>query len=139
MRFDVGFIFQVDTVFIAEVVPVWIIGIMRISYMIDIGAFHDHDLFCHSFATDGMTGFGRTLVPINAFQFHRFIVYIKITACQSEFIVFSFSVFDFHFAETNVCRYRFYCTTFFIHQFSYQHIAVGFFGRPGFNISVIQY
>ena len=55
VRFDVGFIFQVESVFVAQIVPVRIVRIVGVTYVIDVGAFHQHNLFLHHFTGDGMS------------------------------------------------------------------------------------
>ena len=136
--FDIGFIFQVNTVFVTQIIPIRIIRVVRITYMVDIGTFHHHDFVFHHFAGDGMSHTRIGFMTVDTFQFYRFTVYIIVTSGQSEFIFRCGSIFDFHFTETDMSRNSFECTSFFIFQFSHQCIEVWFFSRPFIGLLYFQ-
>ena len=102
MRFDVGFVFEVNSVFIAKVVPVRIVRVVGVSYVVDIGTFHQHHFFFHLLARNHFSGGWIGFVAVHPFQFHRHIVDVIIASRQSEFIIFGFGIADFHRSETGV-------------------------------------
>ena len=107
--------------------------------MVDIGTFHHHDFVFHHFAGDGVTYTRIGFMTVYTFQFYRFTIYIIVTSGQSEFIFRCGSVFDFHFAETDMGRNSFEGTSFFIFQFSHQCIKVRFLSRPFVGLLYFQY
>ena len=54
VRLDVGLVLEVDTVLVAEVVPVGAGGVVRVAHVVDVGALHHHDLALHLLLGDGV-------------------------------------------------------------------------------------
>ena len=138
MRLNIGFIFQVKTVFVTQVIPVRIIRIMRVTNVVDIGTFHQHHFLFHHLTGDGMA-YGRiAFVAVHAFQLDSLTIYIIVASGQSELVFRSGRIFYFHFAETDSGGDCFYRTAFLIFQLAYQCITVWLFGRPFIRVLYFQ-
>lgn len=112
MRFDIRFIFQIKSVFITQVVPVRIVRIMGVTDMIDIGTFHQHHFVFHHLAGDGMANSRITFMTVDTLQFNGLAIDVIVASGQSEFVIRSGRIFDFHFAETDSGRDCFHCAAF---------------------------
>ena len=130
MGFKVRFIFQIDAVLVAKVIPVRGIRIMGVADMVDVGTLHQHDFFLHLLASDGMAHRGIRLVAIDSFQFGCLSVDVVITACQPEFVFGSRSIFYLYFTETDISGNDLYGTSFLVFKLSHERIAIGLLGRP---------
>ena len=130
VTFDIRFVFQIDTVLIAQVIPIWSTWIVRVTHMVDVGTLHHHHFFGHAFVSDVVTAFRIGFVTVYPFHLDRLAIQVIITACQSEFILVGWSILDFDFAETYVGRECFYDTTLLILQLSHQSIAIRLFSTP---------
>ena len=84
--------------------------------MVDISTLHQHHLFFHHIARDGMPDRRIRFMAVHAFQLDGLTIYIIVTSGQSEFIFFSRCIFDFDFAETDNSRNGFYRFAFGIFQ-----------------------
>ena len=90
VRFDIGFVDQVETVFVAKVVPARIVRIMARTNRVDIERLHERDILKHAFFGERVAGERMMLVPVDALYEDRLVV-------DEEF-----SVFDFDLAETDI-------------------------------------
>ena len=68
MTFNIGLINYINTILVAQLIPVGVIGIMRRAYGIDIIGFHDFDILSHGFFGNHMTCPLVVLMTINAFE-----------------------------------------------------------------------
>ena len=72
---------------------------MRITHMVDIGTFHQHHLFFHHIARDGMSDRRIRFMTVHAFQLDSLTIYIIVTSRQPEFIFFSRCILDLDLTE----------------------------------------
>ena len=103
---------------------------MRITHMVDIGTLHQHHLFFHHIARDGMPDRRIRLMAVDTFQLDSLTIYIIVTSGQPEFIFFCRCIFDFHFTETDNSRNCFHRFAFGIFQLRHQRIAIRELCRP---------
>ena len=55
MALEVSFILQIDTILIAEIIPVRCIRIVAVAHMVDVSTLHQEDFVLHLFAGSSMT------------------------------------------------------------------------------------
>ena len=134
MRLYVAFVLEIYSVFVAQVIPVRAVGIMRIANVIYVGTFHEHHLFLHLLACNCVSALRICFVAVHTFEFHRAPIDIKISACLSEFVKTGGSVADFHLAKTGIGRESFHSTSFFVLKLSHEHITPWCFSRPRFYV-----
>ena len=127
---DVGLVFEVDTVFIAEVVPVGCIGVVRVTHMVDVAALHQEHFFFHLFARNVVTRFGVCFMTVHTLHLDGLSVQVVVTSGQSEFVLVGRCVLDFDFAEAHNGREGFDGASLLVQQFAHQRIAVRSFGAP---------
>ena len=65
MALDVGLGSDIDAVFVAEVVPTWVVRIVAGAVGIDIKLFHHLDILNHAFDADNITSIRVKLVTVN--------------------------------------------------------------------------
>ena len=68
VRFDVGLVVDVQAVFITEVVPIGIVGVVRCPHSVDVVRFHQPDVLEHRFARHHVSRFEVVLVAVHAFD-----------------------------------------------------------------------
>ena len=68
MTLKVGFIFQIDTILVAQVVPIRRIRIVWIAYMVNVAALHEEYFLLHLLAADIVTRLWIVFVTIYAFK-----------------------------------------------------------------------
>ena len=130
MTFEVGFSLQVDTVFVAEIIEIGVIGVVRCAHVVDIGTLHHHHFLFHLLVCDGVTAFRVRLMSVDALQFQRLAVHEEVASCQSKLIVFSTDVLNLHSSEANLCRNGLLRASLLVLQFGHQHVYLWFFSRP---------
>jgi hypothetical protein len=64
--FDIGLIDQVNAIFIAQVVPGGVIGIMTGAHGIEVQLLHQDDFSAHVIVREGPAAFGMMLMAIHA-------------------------------------------------------------------------
>ena len=128
--FDVSLIFQIDTIFIAQEVPIRIIRIVRVTNMIDVSTLHQHNFFFHHLTGNGMSHSRVGFMTVHPFQFNGLSVHIIIASGKPELIFWRRCIFDFHFPKTYDSRNRFNSPVLFIFQFSNKRIAIRKLRRP---------
>ncbi len=130
MGFEVSLIFQIDTVLVSEIVPVRSIRIVGIAHMVDISALHHHNLFFHPVTaycmTDGRTGF----MAVNTFEFNRHSVYIEISSCNTELILFGGCIFKLNFTESDISGNGFKHLAFLVYELTNESVTPGRFSTP---------
>ena len=127
---EVGLIFEVDAIFVGQVVPIRIVAVVAVADMVDVGALHEHHFVLHLFVRDGMSALGVRLVAVNALHLDGLAVEIIVTSRLAELIVRSGRFFDFDFAETHHSREGFEHAAFGVFQLTPEDIAPGRFGTP---------
>ena len=127
---DVCLVLQIDTVLVAEEVPVGVAGIVRVAHVVDVGALHQHNLFLLHFACDGMTNGRMALVAVYTLQFYGLAVDIVVAAGQTELVVLGLGVLDFHLTETYDGRNGLQHAALLVQKFAHQSVAVGSLGCP---------
>ena len=135
MTLDISFVFEIDTVLIAKIVPIWSIGIVSITHVVDITLQHKHNLFLHLLACNSVSALKTVLVTVNTLHLDWFAVEVVITSSQAELIIFSFCLANFNFTESHVSRSHFNGATLFVKQAYNQSIAVRLFSTPLCRIS----
>ena len=130
VAFDVRFVFQVDTILVAQPIPIWSTWIVRVTYVIDIGTLHHHHFFGHTFTSDVVTTFRICFVTVYPFHLDRLTIQVIVTTRQTEFILIRWSILDFDFTETDSSREGFNRTSLLVLQFTYQGITVRLFSIP---------
>ena len=90
VRFDVRFVDDVQTVFVAEFVPARVVRIVASANRVDVQRFHQPNIFEHTLFGDRMAGRRVVFVAVDAFDENRLVVDEKLT------------VADFDLAETDV-------------------------------------
>ena len=127
---DVALVFEVDAIFVGQVVPIGGVAVVAVAHMVDVRALHEHDFALHLFARDGVSALGARLVAVNALHFDGLAVEIIVTSRLAELIVRSGRFFDFDFAETHHSREGFEHAAFGVFQLTHEHIAPRRLGTP---------
>ena len=63
---DVGLVHHIDAVFVAQVIPVGVVGVMAGAYGIDVVFQHDPDILLHYLFRNGIAVFRVGLMPVHA-------------------------------------------------------------------------
>ena len=134
MAFYVGFIFQINTVFVAQMVPIGIVGIMAVAYVVDVGAFHEHYFLFHLFTGDGMSAFWICFMTVHSFHLDRLAVEIIVASGKSEFVFLGRSVLYFYFPESYDGRESLGSASFLVLQFTDKGISVRTFRTPRLHL-----
>ena len=134
----VGFGFEIDAVFVAEIIEIGVVGIVRSADVIDVGTFHHHDFFLHLLAGDGVSCGRIGLVAVDAFQLQRLSVDKKIASSQLELVFAGWHIFDFNGAEADLRRDSFNHTPLLVFEFSHKHVDVRLFSRPRLNVGQLR-
>ena len=127
---DVGFIFEIYTIFVACVEPVWVIGIVGSAHVVDVASAHEHDLVDHLLVSDGVARCEVDLLTVNALQLHRHVVDVIVAACQSELIVLGLGVAYLHLSHAEISREGLDHLAFLVEQLAHKHIAVRSLAAP---------
>lgn len=72
--FDVGFVHDVDAVFVAEVVPAFLVRVVAVSYGVDVELLHQRDVFDHIGFGDGVASIGVHFMAVGAAHLEWFSV-----------------------------------------------------------------
>ena len=87
--FKVGFISDINSILIAEFVPVWIVRVMCAAHRVEVMLFHQPDVLLHRFPADSFSA--------------KWIVFMAVYSLNQNgpAIDEQFPVFDFNPAEAN--------------------------------------
>ena len=127
---NVGLIFEVNAIFVGQVVPIGVVAVVAVAHVVDVCALHEHDFALHLFARDGVSALGVGLVAVNALHFDGLAVEIVVTSRLAKLIVGCGRFFDFDFAETHHGGEGFEHTSFGVFQLTHEDIAPGSLGTP---------
>ena len=130
VAFEVGLIFQIDAILVAEVVPVRIIGIVRVAHVVDVAALHQHDFLFHLLHRDGVARSRIDFLTVHALQLHRLSINIIVASGQSELVFAGRRILDFDLAETQGGGERLHHAALLVLQLTHQYITIGSLGRP---------
>ena len=130
MTLDVTFVFEVDTILVANVVPIGVANVVRVAHVVDITALHEHHFVLHLFARDGMTAFGASFVTIHTFHLDGLAIQVIIATFQAEFVFRRRCVLDFALTETYVCRESFDYLALLVLQLANEYVAIRCFSAP---------
>ena len=118
VAFDIGFVDDVDTIFVTEFVETFLLGIVTGADGIDIVSLPKLEIFLHQFFGDIVTGILVVFVIVHAFHEDRLSVYQQLL------------VLDFHCTETYFAACRFNHISVRALQADDEGIEVGRFGCP---------
>ena len=130
VTFDVRFVFQIDTILVAQVIPIRSTWIVRVTYVVDVRTLHHHHFFGHAFTSDIVTQLRICFVTVHTLHLDRLTIQIVVTTSQTEFVLIRRSILDFDFTETDSSRERFDSASFLILQLTYQSITIRLFSIP---------
>jgi len=121
--FDVGFVNEVEAVFVAEFVPAGDVGVVAGADGVDVVLFHELDVAEHGGFGDVMAGVGVVFVAVDAFE-------VDGDAVEEEL-----ATFDLDFAEAYPAGYGFIdCAMSIIFGGEQDLIKVRIFGGPFLRI-----
>ena len=126
VRFDVGFCGHVDTVFVAQVIPHFIVGIVACAHCVDVELLHHLDVLKHAVARHYVSAVGVKFVAVGTLDEHRLAVDKKLC------------VLDFDAAETYLDGNHFGVLAVF-RESGLKFIEVGCLGSPLFRICHFHY
>ena len=135
MTLDVGLVLEVDTVLVAEIVPVWSIRIVSVTYMVDVTLKHEHYLLLHLLTCKRMASLKAVLMTVHTLHLDGLAVEVVVTSSQAELILGCLCIADLHLAETKVCRSCLHSITLLIEQRYHQCITVRLLGAPLCRVS----
>ena len=92
VAFLVGLGGDIETIFVAEVIPARIVGIVAGTHCIDVQAFHDLNILDHAVERDDISAVGIHFVAVSTFDEHGLSVDEELT------------VLDFYLAESHFLR-----------------------------------
>ena len=130
VRLDVGLVFQIEAVFVGQVIPIFIRRVMCITHVVNVATLHEHHLCFHLLTSQHVACFRMCLVAVDALELHWLAVYVVITTGQTELVVLCQRVFDRHFAEANMSRDRLDHLAGGIFQLRHNGVAIRALGRP---------
>ena len=131
MRLDICLVLEVDTILIAQVVPVGSRRVVRVAYVVDIRTLHQEDLTLHLLMRDSMPTGGIRLVAVRPLELHRLMVDVEVATRMTELILVGWCLADLDLTEARIdgrtIQQR---LPRLIIEFGDQDIAVGCFCRP---------
>ena len=130
MALDVCLVLQVDSVLVAEIIPVWSIWIVAVAHVVDVATLHQQYLMLHLFAAHGVACLDIVLMTVHTLQLDRLTVQIIVSSRQSELVLFCRSFLDFHLSETNEGRECLHGSALSVLQLAHQCVAMRRFCTP---------
>ena len=119
MALDVSLVLQVDSVLVAEIIPVRSIWIVAVAHVVDVATLHQEHLVLHLFAAHGVACLDIVLMTVHTLQLDRLTVQIIVSSRQSELVLFCRSFLDFHLSETNEGRESLHGSALSVLQLAY--------------------
>ena len=117
MGFNVRFIDNIEPVFVTQVIPAAVIGIMRISNTIDVEALHQLNVLNHPGYRNGSSGVWIVFVAIHP---------KKLDGAPVDFV---YTARRFNLSEARFHGYEFRKSTVHLYG-NYQTVEIRSFGRP---------
>ena len=118
MRFDVGFVNQVDAIPVAQIVPARVVGVVAGAHGVDVELFHQLNVLDHGLHSDRVARVGIVLVPVHASEQNRHAVDVYLP------------VFDLDLPEADLAALDFQNVAGRVLQRDQQCVQVGIFIRP---------
>ena len=126
VAFLVGFCRDIESVFVAEIIPNGIIGIVAGAHGVDIEPLHDLDVLQHTFARDDVASIGIHLVPVGTLDEHGLSVDKQLL------------VFDLHLAESHALRDGSHHVASLVLHGCHKGVEIGSLGGPCFHVLDIE-
>ena len=131
MRLDIRLVLEVDTILIAQVVPVGSGRIVGVAHVVYVRTLHQEDLALHLLMRDGMPTGGIRLVAVRPLELHRLMVDVEVATSVPELILVGWRLADLYLTEARIdgraIQQR---LTSLVIELGDQDIAVGCFCRP---------
>ena len=131
MRLDICLVLEVDTILIAQVVPVGSRRIVGVAHVVDVRTLHQEDLTLHLLMRDSMPTGGIRLVAVRPLELHRLMVDVEVATSVPELILVGRCLADLDLTEARIdgrtIQQR---LTSLVIELGDQDIAVGSFRRP---------
>ena len=131
MRLDIRLVLEVDTILIAQVVPVGSRRIVGVAHVVDVRTLHQEDLALHLLMRDGMPAGGIRLVAVRPLELHRLMVDVEVATRMTELILVGWCLADLDLTEARIdgraIQQR---LPRLVIELGDQDIAVGRFRRP---------
>ena len=124
VRFNVGLVFHIDAIAVAQVVEIGVGRVVRAAHVVDVGLLHQADFFFAPDLWDGVPQVGIGFMAVDTFELDL------LTIDPKAFLLVAIAGGDFHLAEAELCRDGFDEGTGFIAQFQHEGIEIGRFCRP---------
>lgn len=133
MAFDVGFVPDIETIAVAELVPILVVGVMAGADGIDIEVLHKHNIELHLLAADILAGIGAMLVAVDAADSDRPAVDTELAGAHNSVADIVLGLLDGHIAETDLAPEGFDKGAVGAFKTKNQSIQIGGFGGPRTN------
>ena len=132
MAFDIGFVIDIDTQFVAKVIELVALRIVAEANGVEVMLFHQFEILAHQLFSHIVTGFRVMFVNVYPFQFDRLSVDEETDVW---FAVFALLVdfLDFETTETYTIRDNFSHLITFL-QCDEEFVKVWMFGSPSLYI-----
>ena len=131
MTLDVGFVLEVEAVFVAQVIEVGVVGVVAQAHVVDVALLHEHYLVLHLPAGDGVARRGVVLVAVHALELHGLVVDVEIASGQPELVLVGRCLANLHLAYAEVGAHALNDLALAVLQRGHEHVAVGRLGAPG--------
>ena len=131
---NISLILKVQSVLVCQIVPIRIVAIVAVADMVDIALLHQEYFLLHLLTGNGMSTAGISLMTVYSLHLDRLVIHVEITSGQSEFIILSRRLTDFHCTNSEICTGTVNNTVFFVFQFGHQHIAIWHFRTPRLGV-----
>ena len=125
MRFNIGFGYYIQTVFVAKIIPAVVIRVVAGTYRVDIKLFHHLDVLYHTFEGNDIATVRVHFMTIGSFEEYRLSV--------DEYL----SAFQFDFTETYLDGNHF-CNVVPVFQSGGQCVEVGCFSSPFCGVGYVE-
>ncbi len=118
----IGLSSDIETIFITEVIPAWIVGIVTGAHCIDIQTLHNLNILYHAVDRDDISAVGIHLVAVCTLDEHRLSIDEKL------------AVLDFHLAEARFLRDDLHDIAPTVFNGGEERIQIRSLSRPFFHI-----
>ena len=131
---DVCFVFEIDAIFVAKIVPVGRTGVVRVAHVVDVAALHEHHFLLHLLAGNGVAAVGIVLVAVHALHLNRLAVEVVVAAGEFELVIFRFRLLHFDLAEAHGGGERFNHLALLVFELSHEDIHLRALCAPGLHL-----
>ena len=118
MGFDIGLVHDIEAIFIGQIIPARVVGVMRRAYRVDIVALHHFDVAPHRRHRNDVERVRVMLMPVDAADHDRAAINHQLP------------VTDRDIAKADALGGRLHDRTLVIQQLQQQRVEVGRFCRP---------